>query len=316
MTAYGEVIDVSGDGPNNSGDPVTPTRDKAMKAGIVINGLAIMLRPADAPSGLDKYYADCVIGGPGSFVLPVQKIEDFAIAVRRKLVMEISGLTHRRRCRELLAANQLPTVSSARNSGKTCSIAESPSASRRGRLNGDSDMSTSVPRSLSSQDDAQQFFDTLSAVSPVDMIGLWQGEGLATGHPFDGVLENLGWFGKQFHPDLRSDALLFRTGAKRLVAVDPSFIPVRLALRCGRFGRSRIARTCFSYMQKVLRADGPVASLKSMPFRNAHSAAMVYDRQPIIDYFRRIDGHTLLGAMTIEGDGRIYFFVLTRVSPD
>ena len=87
------VIDVSGDGPNNAGDPVLPVRDRAMEAGIVINGLAIMLRPADAPGGLDKYYADCVIGGPGSFVLPVHKIGDFAVAIRRKLVMEISGLT-------------------------------------------------------------------------------------------------------------------------------------------------------------------------------------------------------------------------------
>lgn len=88
-----KVIDVSGDGPNNAGDPVSPVRDKAMEAGIVINGLAIMLRPADAPGGLDKYYADCVIGGPGSFVLPVHKIEDFAVAIRRKLVLEISRLT-------------------------------------------------------------------------------------------------------------------------------------------------------------------------------------------------------------------------------
>ncbi|MGK6314649.1 DUF1194 domain-containing protein [Neorhizobium sp. DT-125] len=87
-----EVIDVSGDGPNNSGNPVVPARDKAMEAGIIINGLAIMLRPSGAPGGLDKYYADCVVGGPGSFVLPVHKIEDFAVAVRRKLVMEISGL--------------------------------------------------------------------------------------------------------------------------------------------------------------------------------------------------------------------------------
>jgi hypothetical protein len=87
-----QVIDVSGDGPNNSGNPVTPARDKAMEAGIIINGLAIMLRPSGAPGGLDKYYGDCVIGGPGSFVLPVHKIEDFAVAVRRKLVLEISGL--------------------------------------------------------------------------------------------------------------------------------------------------------------------------------------------------------------------------------
>ncbi|NEJ72178.1 DUF1194 domain-containing protein [Rhizobium phaseoli] len=87
-----EVIDVSGDGPNNSGNPVTPARDRAVEAGMVINGLAIMLRPSDAPDGLDTYYADCVIGGPGAFVLPVHKIEDFAVAVRRKLVLEISGL--------------------------------------------------------------------------------------------------------------------------------------------------------------------------------------------------------------------------------
>ncbi|RXT23972.1 hypothetical protein B5P46_18765 [Rhizobium leguminosarum] len=88
-----QVIDVSGDGPNNSGDPVTPARDKAIEAGMIINGLAIMLRPSDAPNGLDKYYADCVIGGPGAFVLPVRKIEDFAVAVRRKLVLEISGIS-------------------------------------------------------------------------------------------------------------------------------------------------------------------------------------------------------------------------------
>lgn len=88
-----EVIDVSGDGPNNSGNPVTPARDRAVASRMVINGLAIMLRPSDAPDGLDKYYADCVIGGPGAFVLPVHKIEDFAIAVRRKLVLEISGLS-------------------------------------------------------------------------------------------------------------------------------------------------------------------------------------------------------------------------------
>ena len=51
------------------------------------------MRPSDAPNGLDKYYADCVIGGPGAFVLPVRKIEDFAVAVRRKLVLEISDLS-------------------------------------------------------------------------------------------------------------------------------------------------------------------------------------------------------------------------------
>jgi hypothetical protein len=86
-----QVIDVSGDGPNNIGVPVLPVRDKAIEAGIVINGLAIMLRPSGTAGGLDRYYSDCVAGGPGSFVLPVHKIEDFATAIRRKMVMEVSN---------------------------------------------------------------------------------------------------------------------------------------------------------------------------------------------------------------------------------
>jgi hypothetical protein len=88
-----QVIDVSGDGPNNIGGPVEFARDKAVEAGIIINGLAIMLRPSGTTGGLDKYYGDCVIGGPGSFVLPVHAAEDFAVAIRRKLVMEVSGLS-------------------------------------------------------------------------------------------------------------------------------------------------------------------------------------------------------------------------------
>lgn len=85
------VIDISGDGPNNFGAPVTPARDAATARGIIINGLAIMIRPSAAFGPLDDYYADCVIGGPGAFVLPVQEPEDFAIAIRRKLILEVSG---------------------------------------------------------------------------------------------------------------------------------------------------------------------------------------------------------------------------------
>ncbi len=61
--------------PNNLGPPVVPARDAAVRSGVVVNGLAIMLRPSGSASGppLDRYYADCVIGGPGAFVLPVQR---------------------------------------------------------------------------------------------------------------------------------------------------------------------------------------------------------------------------------------------------
>ncbi|MFN3746198.1 MAG: DUF1194 domain-containing protein [Hyphomicrobiaceae bacterium] len=91
------IIDVSGDGPNNSGGPVEAARDRAVSAGIVINGLPIMLKPAQRSgffdiNNLDKYYADCVIGGFGSFVIPVRARSEFAPAIRRKLILEIADL--------------------------------------------------------------------------------------------------------------------------------------------------------------------------------------------------------------------------------
>jgi hypothetical protein len=88
------VIDVSGDGPNNTGPPIVSTRDELVARGIVINGLPIMLKVADSYFGLpdlDRYYAACVIGGPGAFIVPVREVEEFPSAIRRKLVLEISG---------------------------------------------------------------------------------------------------------------------------------------------------------------------------------------------------------------------------------
>jgi Protein of unknown function (DUF1194) len=89
------VIDVSGDGPNNSGPPVQPVRDEVVAAGIVINGLPIMLHAAVISAfdirELDRYYGACVIGGAGAFMVPVREITEFAAAIRRKLLLEISG---------------------------------------------------------------------------------------------------------------------------------------------------------------------------------------------------------------------------------
>ncbi len=99
FAGHRRVIDVSGDGPNNGGGPVVEARDAAIRAGIVINGLAIQIKRGmglysyfDIPD-LDKYYAACVIGGTGSFVLPIRTKGEFATAIRQKLLLEIAGLT-------------------------------------------------------------------------------------------------------------------------------------------------------------------------------------------------------------------------------
>lgn len=81
------VIDVSGDGANNVGRPAALARDAAVAAGIVINGLPILaLEP-----NLDTYYRDNVIGGPGSFVVPVDSFENFGDAILSKLISEIAA---------------------------------------------------------------------------------------------------------------------------------------------------------------------------------------------------------------------------------
>ena len=87
-----KVIDVSGDGPNNMGRLVTEARDDAVAQGIIINGLPMLVSASRTFRDLDRYYADCVIGGAGAFVLPVDDIAEFATAIRRKLVLELSGL--------------------------------------------------------------------------------------------------------------------------------------------------------------------------------------------------------------------------------
>ena len=107
------VIDVSGDGTNNAGPLIVPTRDEVLTAGITINGLPIMLkRPTPGTmdiENLDVYYEDCVIGGPGAFVVPIHDRKQFIEATRTKLVLEISGREPERRV--VLVSAETPRIS-------------------------------------------------------------------------------------------------------------------------------------------------------------------------------------------------------------
>jgi hypothetical protein len=88
-----QVIDISGDGVNNQGRSATQARDQAVAEGITINGLPLLLkRPSGAwdTADLDLYFRDCVIGGPGAFMIPVRERHQFAEAIRTKIIREIS----------------------------------------------------------------------------------------------------------------------------------------------------------------------------------------------------------------------------------
>ncbi|MBI2737134.1 MAG: DUF1194 domain-containing protein [Rhodospirillales bacterium] len=103
FTAERRVIDISGDGNNNSGRSVTDARDEALAKGITINALVILTPLAESfrpehtnpPGGLEKYFQDNVIGGFGAFTVVAESHESFGRALTKKLIAEIAGLPQR-----------------------------------------------------------------------------------------------------------------------------------------------------------------------------------------------------------------------------
>lgn len=98
------TIDVSGDGTNNAGRDVPLARDEAVAKGVTINGLVILSeRPlswnaehTNPPGGLDKYYQDNVVGGPGAFVMVAQNFNSFGQAIINKMIAEVADARLRR----------------------------------------------------------------------------------------------------------------------------------------------------------------------------------------------------------------------------
>ena len=163
------------------------------------------------------------------------------------------------------------------------------------------------------QDETLDWFRTLRPLDVEEMVGLWRGHTQPSGHPLDGVLESLGWFGKRFHDDLRADALLFQRSPGRLLAVEPAIFPIRLAIRLARFGRSRLARNLFDHIAPRFRARGPTETIRPLLEGDIFTAAMVYDRQSVTDFFRRLDEREVIGMMAVDSDPRRFFFRLTKI---
>ncbi|MFN3549410.1 MAG: DUF1194 domain-containing protein [Mesorhizobium sp.] len=123
------VIDVSGDGPNNQGEPVDQTRDAVVAKGITINGLPLMTSGGAFSStfdvnDLDVYYQNCVIGGPGAFVIPVNEWAQFPEAIRRKLVLELASAPSAWPLTNQASATDLPVVLAQAAPGYDCLIGE------------------------------------------------------------------------------------------------------------------------------------------------------------------------------------------------
>ncbi len=159
---------------------------------------------------------------------------------------------------------------------------------------------------------ALALYDSLEPVGVEEMMGSWRGEGLPTGHPFDGLLETLGWHGKRFDAPDDAHPLVFDAGAGRRVSVNPAFVPAAVAARYPRLLHKPLAARLFSLIRPLVATRKPKARLRLTQYRGVVTATMCYDALPINDAFRKVDDDTLVGAMDLRGLDTPLLFVLRR----
>lgn len=138
---------------------------------------------------------------------------------------------------------------------------------------------------------ACRIYDSLETVSLEELIGTWKGREFPTGHPLDGLLSELNWYGKAFHDAENVDPLLFEMPNGEVAAIDP--VPVM-------------------DKRKLIKAAGGKARIRMMEHRGALSAVMIYDNLPIHDHFRKVNDGVLLGMMDWKSDAQPFFFILEK----
>ena len=141
--------------------------------------------------------------------------------------------------------------------------------------------------------------------------------GAPPGHPLDGVLETIHWYGKAFRGPADVDPLLFRTASGAVVALRARLLPDLRWLERWPWLGTAVAGNLFQLLALPLWiTHHPQARLRVVEHRGISSAAMLYDHLLIIDVFRRLDGHTLLGVMDARGISQPFFFTLRREGSD
>ncbi|MFF9786264.1 DUF4334 domain-containing protein [Streptomyces nigrescens] len=133
-------------------------------------------------------------------------------------------------------------------------------------------------------DELDLLWTALETVRPEGILGAWKGSAFVTGHHVEEMLEQARWHGKHFQSVSDVQPLICRDETGQL------------------FSNTELG--------------GGEASLWMVEFRGESTATMVYDGRPILDHFKRIDAHTLMGVMNgrgvLDADGRHFYFVLER----
>ncbi|WP_052740716.1 GXWXG domain-containing protein [Mycobacterium sp. UM_Kg1] len=178
----------------------------------------------------------------------------------------------------------------------------------------DLNLHTSTGPLRMSATEASDRFDALAACPQGVLRGHWAGREIHTGHPLDGVLANVSWYGKRFDAPNAVHPLVVRDASGNAFPLNPAIIPMRTItspLPLPQFV-STVAPHLMSVSRRLLSARRYGADLVEVEHRGLTTTAMRYRDKPIVDYFRLVDEDTVLGAMEYPGMPGPYSFLLQR----
>ncbi|MEA5537091.1 DUF4334 domain-containing protein [Crocosphaera sp. XPORK-15E] len=158
---------------------------------------------------------------------------------------------------------------------------------------------------------ALQLFDLLDPVNLDFMLGRWQGSGLHTDHPMDGLLEASNWYGKEFIDPENVHPLLFLDSQGNIFKVAPNPTAMNWVLKLPIL-KNDFLKPLMMLTNSLLKTQTSQARLRMMEYREKVSATMIYDYLPINDSFRKVDDNTVLGIMDFKSVPQPFFFVLRR----
>ncbi|MGF1587999.1 MAG: DUF4334 domain-containing protein [Pleurocapsa sp.] len=168
-----------------------------------------------------------------------------------------------------------------------------------------------VQQERTSTSEALRLFDQLDTIDLEFMMGRWKGSRFHTNHFMDGLLEVIGWYGKEFVDQDNVHPLLFSDSNNQIFKVDPNPVITNIGLRLP-IPRNEAIKPLYSTMSKLLTTKESKARVRMMEYRQKISATMIYDYLPIHDVFRKVDDSTVLGLMDWKGMPQPYFFCLHR----
>ncbi|MFP7478893.1 DUF4334 domain-containing protein [Terribacillus saccharophilus] len=171
-----------------------------------------------------------------------------------------------------------------------------------------------ILRDGTTQSEAFSLFDKLDIVEPEEMLGMWKGEEIATGHPLEGLLTASGWYGKEFIDAEHVHPLIFKKSDGVLYTISPSFLPINLLLQSLQNIPKKILSPSMTILRPILHTSKSAARLRKVNYRGKVTSAMIYDNKGIIDVFRKVDANTLLGIMDIkdQSSDKTFFFILRK----